>query len=232
MKRSLSAAVIALVAGNAFAADMPDQSRAGRPTGAAAIPPVSAPAQTIQGRADVIDGRSLWFPHSETRLRLAEIDACDVPQWAFDPSWTDRGNVKSPPPVPCGPLSKAWLKRLVGSAPVSCRIVAIDGDGVPLAYCQAGGKDLAYEMLLVGWARLTTPLPARSGYFRAQKHAVAARYGIWGTYVLDMEEWRRKAVDRTASRRPIADFNLLAERESEITPPFADARRRPTRTDR
>ncbi|TIT80486.1 MAG: CHAD domain-containing protein, partial [Mesorhizobium sp.] len=43
---------------------------------------------------------------------------------------------------------------------------------------------------------------------------------------------RRKAVDKTLERRPIADFNLLAERESEISPPFADARKRPLRTDR
>ena len=51
-------------------------------------------------------------------------------------------------------------------------------------------------------------------------------------YVLDMDEWRRKAVDTTLSRRPIADFNLLAERESEISPPFADARNKLKRTDR
>jgi hypothetical protein len=50
--------------------------------------------------------------------------------------------------------------------------------------------------------------------------------------VLDMPEWRAKAVDRTLSRRPIADFNLLAEREREISPPFEDARKRPLRTDR
>jgi hypothetical protein len=47
-----------------------------------------------------------------------------------------------------------------------------------------------------------------------------------------MPEWRAKAVDRTLSRRPIADFNLLAERESEISPPFEDARKRPMRADR
>ena len=61
---------------------------------------------------------------------------------------------------------------------------------------------------------------------------MSARYGMWATYVLDMDEWRRKAVDKTLSRRPIADFNLLAERENEISPPFEDARRRPRRTDR
>ncbi|RUX67081.1 thermonuclease family protein, partial [Mesorhizobium sp. M2A.F.Ca.ET.040.01.1.1] len=69
-------------------------------------------------------------------------------------------------------------------------------------------------------------------YITYQRHAMAAHYGMWATYVLDMNEWRRKAVDKTLDRRPIADFNLLAERESEISPPFADARKKPKRTDR
>jgi hypothetical protein len=55
---------------------------------------------------------------------------------------------------------------------------------------------------------------------------------MWATYVLDMNEWRRKAVDKTLDRQPIADFNLLVERKSEISPPFADAHRKPKRTDR
>lgn len=38
-------------------------------------------------------------------------------------------------------------------------------------------------------------------------------YGMWATYVLDMNEWSRKAVDKTLGRQPIADFNLLVERE-------------------
>ncbi len=215
-----------------FAADMPERSRTGSPAATAPASPALVAPQQIRGRVAVIDGRTLWFPHAERRVRLAEIDACDVPQWAFDPKWTDRNRIKAPPPVPCGPLSKAWLKRLVGNSTVTCRITEIHADGVPAGNCQAGRKDLGYEMLLVGWARLATPWPSNARYFAAQKHAVAARYGIWGTYVLDMEEWRRKAVDRTAGRRPIADFNLLSERESEFTPPFADARQRPKRTDR
>jgi hypothetical protein len=47
-----------------------------------------------------------------------------------------------------------------------------------------------------------------------------------------MTEWRQKAVDRTPGRKPFADINLLFKRQSEITPPFADARRQPSRRDR
>jgi hypothetical protein len=98
--------------------------------------------------------------------------------------------------------------------------------------CHAGDMDLADEMLRVGLARLITDFPSNPRYFATQRRAIRARYGVWATYVLDMTEWRQKAVDRTPGRKPFADINLLFERQSEITPPFADARRQPSRRDR
>lgn len=193
---------------------------------------VTTAARVYRGRVAVMDGRTLWFPEHAATVRLLDIDACELPQWAFDPKWTERERIKAPPPVPCGPLAKAWLKRTIGSVIVNCTVAAHDIDGVPLARCRVKGKDLALEMLRVGWARVETPYPVDPAYLARQRHAMAARYGMWATYVLDMNEWRRKAVDTTLSRRPIADFNLLTERESDISPPFVDARKKPRRTDR
>ncbi|RWE64103.1 thermonuclease family protein [Mesorhizobium sp.] len=186
----------------------------------------------FKGRVAVIDGRTLWYPQYAQRVRLADIDACELPQWALNPKWENREQAKAPAPVPCGPLAKAWLKRTVGNKPTECTVVAYSRDGIPLARCVAGGRDLALEMLRVGWARIASPYPNDSQYLAYQDYAMAARYGMWATYVLDMNEWRRKAVDKTLNRHPIADFNLLAERESEISPPFVDARNKPKRTDR
>lgn len=183
---------------------------------------------TIFGRASVIDGRTLWFPQGGHMVRLASIDACELPQWSYDPS--RHGNSKIPKPVPCGPFAKAWMKRSLGSAQATCNVHAQGGDGVLLGRCVVRGKDLATEMLRVGWARTISPAPA--DYAAWQAHAMSARHGMWATYVLDMDEWRAKAVDKTLARRPIADFNLLAGREREISPPFEDARNRPRRTDR
>jgi endonuclease YncB( thermonuclease family) len=120
----------------------------------------------------------------------------------------------------------------MGAASVSCKVVTIGVDGTPEAVCTVAGRDLALEMLRVGWARVATPYPRHAAYLGYQTSAMAARYGMWATYVLDMNEWRRRAVDRTNERQPIADFNLLATRQSEISPPFADARNKPVRTDR
>ncbi|MGE3712789.1 MAG: thermonuclease family protein [Hyphomicrobiaceae bacterium] len=195
---------------------------------AAGLVPDSSLSREISGRTSVIDGRTLWFPKGRHKVRLASIDSCELPQWAYDPR--RHGESRIPKPVPCGPLAKAWLKRTVGSAQVTCIVRSHDLDGALLSHCSVRGRDLALEMLRVGWARVNSPAPAE--YVSWQNYAVSARHGMWATYVLDMPEWRRKAVDRTLTRRPIADFHLLAERESEISPPFEDARQRPKRTDR
>lgn len=182
----------------------------------------------ISGRTTVIDGRTLWFPRDGQKVRLASIDACELPQWSYDPRRHGESMISKP--VPCGPLAKAWLKRTVGNAQATCIVQAYDAGGALLGRCTIRSRDLALEMLRVGWARVNTAAPAE--YLSWQNYAMSARHGMWASYVLDMPEWRAKAVDRTLSRRPIADFNLLAERGSEISPPFKDARERPIRTDR
>lgn len=192
----------------------------------------SQQAEILTGRASVIDGRTLWFPQYVKKVRLLDIDACDLRQWALNPIWNNRKIIKAPPPVPCGAFAKAWLKRSIANQPVQCIITGADLDQVAIGKCTIAQKDLGLEMIRVGWARITSPYPSNQQYALYQRAAIAARYGMWATYVLDMDEWRRKAIDQSASRQPIADANLLIERESEISPPFQDARRKPVRTDR
>ncbi len=184
----------------------------------------------FRGRAKVLDGDALWFPEQGRRVRLAGIDACALPQWAFDPA--PRAGVREPAPVPCGPLARAWLKRLIGSTVVSCRSVFRDPATGYVATCSVHGRDLSLAMLRVGWAKTGRSGLTNPQYSAAERYARSARYGIWGTYVLDMDEWRSESVDRTLSRRPVADWNLLADRRMELTPPFVDWRNRPSRTDR
>ena len=227
MKLAVSFAFAAAAVSSAYAADPL------APAFHVPAPTMPQASQTmVKGHASVIDGRTLWFPQTAQKIRLADIDACELPQWALDPNWKDRKNVKAPNPVPCGPLARAWLKRNLGDRPVECLVTNYGVDGTPEAYCRAGSQDLGLEMLRVGWARVSTPFPRAESYIAYQTSAMAARYGMWATYVLDMNEWRRKAIDRTLDRQPIADHNLLATRESEISPPFIDARNKPHRTDR
>ncbi|KAB1082617.1 thermonuclease family protein [Neorhizobium galegae] len=229
-KQVVAAAVVATIVQPAIAADLITNPVPPRREQQAVAPAPIYPV--FKGRVAVMDGRTLWYPRYAQRIRLADIDACELPQWALNPKWENRQQTKAPAPVPCGPLAKAWLKRTVGYKSIECTVVGYSQDGTPVARCIASGRDLALEMLRVGWARIESPYPSNRQYLAFQNYAMAARYGMWATYVLDMNEWRRKAVDKTLDRRPIADFNLLAVRESEISPPFVDARKKPKRTDR
>ncbi|TDW28126.1 endonuclease YncB(thermonuclease family) [Rhizobium azibense] len=208
----------------AAGADLPRDDRYGMRPAIVTLRPA------IKGRVSVISGDTLWFPEFGRRVRLEGIDACALPQWAFDPSIEQAAS--SPAPVPCGPLAKAWLKRVVGTAIVVCQPISHAGLDDLSGRCSARGRDLGLEMLRVGWARTGSKGFANSQYIAAQRHARSARYGLWGTYALGMDEWQRKAIDRTTQRRPLADWNLLSDRDQEITPPFADWRNRPRRTDR
>lgn len=226
VRSSVAALLLTALSYPVHAADLlRDQRRSS--VEASSVPEMSE-ARRIVGRTSVMDGRTVWFPNGGHKVRLASIDACELPQWSYDPR--RHGGSEIPKPVPCGPLAKAWLKRTVGSTQVTCIVRSHDADGALLGHCSVRGRDLALEMLRVGWARVSLPAPAE--YLTWQNYAMSVRHGMWATYVLDLPEWRRKAVDRTLARRPIADFNLLTERESEISPPFEDARRRPKRTDR
>lgn len=215
------AIVLLAVGGQALSADLP----AGRWTGERSANVVSP---EVRGRASVISGDTLWFPEFGQGVHLEGIQACALPQWAFDPAI----RTGTAAPVPCGPLAKAWLKRAVGSATVKCTANTYPTSAYPSARCVARGRDLGLEMLRIGWARVTGAQFMNPQYFAAERFARAARYGLWGTYLLDMDEWQRKALDRSTTRRPLADWNLLRDREQEMTPPFADWRNRPRRTDR
>lgn len=48
----------------------------------------TATARVYRGRVAVVDGRTLWFPEHAVKVRLLDIDVCELPQWAFDPNGT------------------------------------------------------------------------------------------------------------------------------------------------
>lgn len=175
----------------------------------------------FSGRVSVVDGRTLMFPEHGRTVQLMNIDTCELPQWAVVQSSS------GPSPVPCGAKAKAWLTRTVGTQSVECLGTGYTQSGQVLAYCTVRGRDVALEMLRVGLAVIDTPTPLRAEYFSVQSEAVAKRYGIWGTFVLDMAEWRRRAVDQTPTRQPIADYNLLADRHRDVTPPMFESRNLP-----
>lgn len=183
---------------------------------------------SVNDFAMAVDGHTLFFPRQNLTIKLGGIDSCDVPQWSLSPKWDERDKVKAPQPLPCGALAKAWLKQIVDGQRVVCQY------SLDVGYCSVGKgrnqSDIGREMLFAGWAKIKEPV-RNAEYYQVENNAKDHRRGMWATYVLNPDEWRGRAIDKTSTRQPIADFNLLKTRQSEISPPFVDARRRPRVTD-
>lgn len=153
-----------------------------------------------RGRVAVIDGRTLRFPDSGAVVQLMDLDTCELPQWAY--------NQDMKRPVPCGGFAKAWLKRIIGRAAIACHVATVAPEGMELAYCFRGKRDVGLEMIANGWARVATPDAQFPQYLRSQTAAQVSQYGMWKDRVFDMRLWRELAKDRTLARRPIADYHL------------------------
>lgn len=223
-KQLLYVSVVLLSANNCFGADvLMNNSNVPTATANGAIS-----ADVVNDYAMAVDGHTLFFPRQNLTIKLAGVDSCDVPQWSLNPKWDERDKVKAPQPVPCGALSKAWLKQIVDGQRVICQY------SLDVGYCTVGKgrnqSDIGREMLFAGWAKIKEPV-RNAEYYQVENNAKDHRRGMWATYVLNPDEWRGRAVDKTSTRQPIADFNLLKTRQSEISPPFVDARRRPRVTD-
>ncbi|MDP9810486.1 endonuclease YncB(thermonuclease family) [Rhizobium tibeticum] len=171
MRRPVAVAALLLISVTypGKSADLVESSRANEAFSATRdVPPIT-------GRASVISGDTLWFPQLGVKVRRDSIDACPLPQWAFDP--TASGRMHLPVPIPCGALAKAWLKRMVGNSVVICAPSRYLAAGEQTARCEARGRDLALEMLRVGWAR--TLVPTDPEYSAAERYARSGRYGLW-----------------------------------------------------
>jgi endonuclease YncB( thermonuclease family) len=195
----------------------------------ASIMPTEQATSAVMGRVSVLSGDTLWFPTSGVRIRIAGIKSCALQQWAFDPI-DDHGLHLAP--VPCGSLAKAWLTRVIGGAAVSCQAQKSQPAPELSGRCHAGRLDLGYEQLQIGMARLDGVGFDDIRYVAAEQRARLARYGLWGTYVLDPNEWQERATNRISDRPPAADRKLLESRRSEITPPFLHWRHNLLRADR
>lgn len=130
----------------------------------------------VTGRADVIAGDTLRI--GERTLRLAGIEAPDTSQTCE----RDTGSA-----WPCGENALQALRRLVRGRTVSCRQTGTS-DGVTLAICAAGSKDLAAELVAKGHAFATEGF--FSQYATLQSEARSAKFGLWRGIAERPGAWR------------------------------------------
>ncbi|MDF2994453.1 MAG: thermonuclease family protein [Xanthobacteraceae bacterium] len=137
------------------------------------VPPVT-------GAMHVVDGDS--FELGEERVRLDGIDAPELHQ-DCGPSSNGSGTK----PWPCGRAARDALRKAAAKGAVSCRPIGTDVYGRSLSMCEAGGVDLARELVAQGLA-VATGL----AYARAQDEARRAKRGIWAGPFEQPASWRAR----------------------------------------
>ena len=140
----------------------------------------SAGADTLMGRASVVDGDTIEI-HGD-RIRILDIDAPESRQIC---TRTDGQEWR------CGQRAALALSDWIGQQSVTCDTTKKDQYKRWLARCTVAGEDVAAWLAAQGWA-----VPYRDCKCEvvrdAAEQAKIAKSGIWaGTFMMPWE-WRKK----------------------------------------
>lgn len=129
-------------------------------------PPRAESAETLAGRATVIDGDTIEI--AGTHIRLEGIDAPEKAQtcgrrWLG--SWS------------CGEAASKELGKLIGSRRVDCESRGHDKYGRVLGVCFVDGRDINAEMVRNGFAWAFVKYS--QSYIEVEAEARALKIGIW-----------------------------------------------------
>lgn len=129
--------------------------------------------ESIVGLGRAIDGDSLVVDGVE--IRLYGIDAPEYAQTceAQGRTW------------PCGQAAGRRLAALIAGREVSCKVEDKDRYGRFVCRCEAGGADVAAELVGEGLA------VAEGAYYLDEARARAQGRGIWAGRFVHPAEWRR-----------------------------------------
>jgi endonuclease YncB( thermonuclease family) len=150
----------------------------------------AAHADTIAGRATVIDGDTLDI-HGE-RVRLLDIDAPERGQLCFKKSQSiDEGA------WPCGLQAALALSDWIGEQTVTCETTRMETTELSktwLARCAVAGQDVAQWLAATGWA--VPDRKCKCDAIRDAAHnARAAQLAIWNSAFTMPWDWRGQQGD-------------------------------------
>ena len=150
----------------------------------------AASAQTISGRATVIDGDTIAVQGTTERIRLYGIDTPEGQQTCEDAA--GRRYL-------CGSRAAEALASLMGrNARVSCQEQDRDRYGRIVAVCTANGREINAELVRQGWALEYTQY-SDGRYKDEEAEARNAKRGLWAGNFVRPAEWRRG--ERLASEK-------------------------------
>ena len=132
-------------------------------------------APTVQ----VIDGDTLRIGNA--RIRLWGVDAPELQQLC-----RSQGQNYA-----CGQRARAYLESLIRGKRVECRDLVHDRYGRSVSWCAIDGNDLAYEMVLAGWA-LDYRRYSDGHYAAPERRARILKRGMWAGTFFAPWDWRRR----------------------------------------
>jgi len=155
------------------------------------LPTIISPirAQTITGRASVIDGDTIEI-HG-TRIRLFGIDAPESDQSCVVQGKTSR----------CGQIASGALANKLGSQVVNCQPKDRDQYDRIVAVCSVGEEDINAWMVAQGWALAYRYYS--NDYISQEEQASKSKIGVWQGDFTAPWDWRRG--DRSQRSRPPAN---------------------------
>jgi endonuclease YncB( thermonuclease family) len=134
-------------------------------------------AQTIMGRASVVDGDTIEI-HGR-RIRLFGIDAPESDQSCMVQGKASR----------CGQHAAIALADEIGSRVVNCQPKGRDRYGRIVAVCLVGGEDINAWMVAQGWALAYRYYS--TNYISQEQRASKLKLGIWQGEFVPPWDWRR-----------------------------------------
>jgi endonuclease YncB( thermonuclease family) len=134
-------------------------------------------AETIVGRASVIDGDTLEIRGK--RIRLHGIDAPESGQTCLSGSKRYR----------CGQRAALALSDKIGRSNTSCEARDRDRYGRVVAICRSRGEDLNGWMVSQGWALAYRRFSG--AYVQNEGRAKRAKLGVWQGQFIAPWDWRR-----------------------------------------
>jgi endonuclease YncB( thermonuclease family) len=167
-------------------------------------------AQSLSGRANVVDGDTLII--GDTRIRLNAIDAPETDQTCLDAKST---------PFACGIVARDRLRQKIGNSTVSCTSEGEDRYGRTLALCRLGNEDLNRWLIAEGLALAYVQYSDR--YSDIEKNARRNKVGLWaGTFTAPWD-WRHRTPNTAllGAAATQADRTTLGS-ISPSAPPVAD----------
>ena len=139
---------------------------------------LQAQAETLSGRARVIDGDTLAI--SGQRVRLNGIDAPETRQTCS----------RDGSPWACGKASTQAMRQLIGQNPVRCEVSNRDKYGRAIGACFVQDTDLQQQLVRQGLALAYRKYSTR--YVSDEGAARAAGVGLWSGDFVPPWEWRKQ----------------------------------------